>query len=150
MSAPTATEQLVKDHKMIRKILGGLAVGSPDFTKKLSTLRRVVLGHAWFEDVFFLPAIKSEPRFFAPFLAEVSDEHPHIAALLERLETGGKRDRRDGLLTLRTLLETHFAKEEDVLFPLAEEALGAAALRDLAARMEKQKDRVRPGGPVVP
>src|SRR5262245_60850564 len=112
----SAIDQLLKDHKMIRKVLSELEPGAARFRDKLKTLRRIVLAHAWFEDEFLLPALKAQPAVFRPFWDEISQEHQDIAKLLE-LVAGTKGQNMPGyVLTLRSLLATHFAKEEDALF----------------------------------
>ena len=141
----TAIEQLLKDHKMIRKILDGFRTDNPRFPDILKTLQRVVLGHAWFEDEFLLPALKARPLVFKPFWTEIGQEHEDIAALLGLLrktnpkESGPLKAR---VLTLRSLLETHFAKEEDALFPLAETVLSQEGLVEMAGAMERRKQDV--------
>ncbi|MBP9127530.1 MAG: hemerythrin domain-containing protein [Elusimicrobia bacterium] len=142
----TATEQLLKDHKMIRKILEGFDVDNPRFPEILKTLQRVVVGHAWFEDEFFMPAVKTRPLIFKPFWSEVSTEHEHIGGLLALLRKTGLKEKKTlqaRAITLRSLLETHFTKEEDVLFPLAEQVIGRENLAKLAATMERRKEEVR-------
>jgi hemerythrin-like domain-containing protein len=47
------------------------------------------------------------------------------------------------VLQLRVLLDTHFAKEEDGLFPLAERILDSEGLNNLGAEMERRKMEVR-------
>jgi hemerythrin superfamily protein len=143
---PTATEQLLKDHKMIRKILESFDVDNPRFPEILKTLQRVVVGHAWFEDEFFMPAVKSRPLIFQPFWAEVSTEHEDIGGLLALLRKTGLKEKKTleaRVITLRSLLETHFAKEEEVLFPLAEQSMSRESLEKLGAIMERRKEEVR-------
>lgn len=143
---PTATDQLLKDHKMIRKILEKFHVDNPRFPEILKTLQRVVVGHAWFEDEFFMPAVKSRPLIFKPFWSEVSTEHEDIGALLALLRKTGLREKKllqARVIALRSLLETHFAKEEDVLFPLAERSMSRTRLKRLGAVMERRKAEVR-------
>lgn len=142
----TATEQLLKDHKMIRKILEGFRTDNPRFPEILKTLQRVVLGHAWFEDEFLMPALKARPLIFKPFWSEIGQEHEDIAGLLGLLRKTNPKDPgplKARVLTLRSLLETHFAKEEDALFPLAETVLTQEGLVKMAGDMERRKDEVR-------
>ncbi|HMZ26148.1 MAG TPA: hemerythrin domain-containing protein [Elusimicrobiota bacterium] len=141
----TATAQLVKDHKMIRKLLAELAEDHPRYPQLLVTTERVVLGHAWFEDEFLLPALKARPGLFQPFREEIAQEHRDIAGLFLRLRGATPSDPvvRPHLLTLRVLLETHFAKEEDALFPLAEKIIGEEGLVGMAVDMERRKSEVR-------
>ncbi|MBL0058937.1 MAG: hemerythrin domain-containing protein [Elusimicrobia bacterium] len=142
----TATEQLLKDHKMVRKILEGFRTDNPRFPEILKTLQRVVLGHAWFEDEFLLPALKARPLIFKPFWVEISQEHEDIAALLALLRKTKLQERNPveaRVLTLRSLLDTHFAKEEDALFPLAEKVISEEGLTRMAVAMERRKNEVR-------
>lgn len=141
----TATEQLLKDHKMVRKILEGFRTDNPRFPDILKTLQRVVLGHAWFEDEFLMPALKARPLVFKPFWAEIGQEHEDIAGLLVLLRKTSSKDQRllkARVLTLRSLLETHFAKEEDALFPLAETVISQEGLVKMAGAMERRKQDV--------
>lgn len=145
-----ATEELLKDHKMIRKLLADLRPGNPRAAEIAATLQRVTLAHAWFEDEFLMPVLKNAPGIVKPFWQEIVQEHNDIAALLELVKsTPPDRidDKKSRIDTLRVVLETHFEKEEKVLFPFAETALGLKGLTDLAARMEARKSDVRPKPP---
>lgn len=126
---------------MIRKLLTDLAEDRPRYPQLLATTERVVAGHAWFEDEFLLPALKARPLLFRPFWAEIAQEHRDIAGLFVRLRglSAGDLSIRPHLLTLRVLLETHFAKEEEALFPLAEKIIGEEGLVEMAAGMERRK-----------
>lgn len=143
----TATGELLKDHKMIRKLLGDLRVDNPRVAEIAATLQRVTLAHAWFEDEFLMPLLKGSPLIPELFWQEITQEHNDIAGLLELLR-GTPPDPREEwevrVLSLRTLLETHFTKEEAALFPLAEKVIGVQGSTDLAARMERRKSEVRP------
>ncbi|MBK6879414.1 MAG: hemerythrin domain-containing protein [Elusimicrobia bacterium] len=143
----TATGELLKDHKMIRKLLGDLRVDNPRVAEIAATLQRVTLAHAWFEDEFLMPLLKGSPLIPELFWQEITQEHNDIARLLELLR-GTPPDPREEwevrVLSLRTILETHFTKEEAALFPLAEKVIGVQGLTDLAAGMERRKSEVRP------
>lgn len=139
-----AVDQLLKDHKMVRKILEGWEPGAPRFAELTRTLRRTVLAHAWFEDQFLLPALKTKPEVFRPFWDEISQEHEDIAALLALVkEERNAEDLKSHALVLRALLETHFAKEEDALFPLALKVISREGLVEMAREMERRKTEVR-------
>lgn len=137
-----ATDALLKDHKMIRKILEGFALDHPRFPEILKTLERVVLAHAWFEDVIFLPAFEKAPLLQKPFVHEINQEHKDIEFLLKLLRRTPlvqKKELDAAFLQLTTLLKTHFEKEEDALFPLAERILDNEGLNQLGAEMERRK-----------
>ncbi len=68
-------------------------------------------------------------------------EHTEIAGLLTRAQ--GSQDvsaARDDLLEAVTLARDHFAKEEQIAFPLAESILGAAGLTALGARWSARRE----------
>lgn len=143
---PKATDQLLKDHKMIRKILEDFSLDHPRYPHLLKTLQRIVVAHAWFEDAIFLPAFEAEPFLHRRFTAEIAREHSDIDALLKLLRRtpSDKRDLAEAYLRqLVTILDTHFKKEEDGLFPLAERIMDSEGLNRLADEMERRKTEVR-------
>lgn len=140
-----ATDQLIKDHKMVRKIFSDFSIDNPRFPDLLKTLQRVVLGHAWFEDTFLLPALRAQPLVFQPFWQEIAQEHEDISALMTHLRTLAhpRSDEGEfGVRTLKTLMESHFMKEEDALFPIAERVIREEGLRQMAEEMERRKAEV--------
>jgi hemerythrin-like domain-containing protein len=141
-----ATDQLLKDHKMIRKVLQDLSPENPRFPQLLKTLQRIVVAHAWFEDEIFLPAFEAEPLLHKRFTAEITQEHKDIETLMKlvrRTPIGKSEDVSAYFMQLTTLLDTHFKKEEDALFPLAERILDEEGLNALGDEMERRKTEVR-------
>ena len=141
-----ATDQLLKDHKMARKILEGFSADNPRFPEILKTLQRVLLAHAWFEDAVFLPAFEAEPLLEKRFLREIADEHKDIDHFLKRLRKTPVDQRSEHaalMVQFRSLLDTHFAKEEDALFPLTEKILDDEGMNRLGDEMERRKTEVR-------
>lgn len=140
-----ATEALLKDHRMIRKTLEGFHLENPRYVQISATLERIVIAHAWFEDEIFLPALKAEP-LLDRLNREISEEHKDIEELFRRVRAAGPvptRDTEGYVLQLRTILDTHFRKEEDALFPLAERILSSEGLTALGADMLRRKNEVR-------
>jgi hemerythrin-like domain-containing protein len=143
---PKATDALLSDHRMIRKTMEGFSLENPRFPVILKTLNRIVLAHAWFEDEIFLPALKAEP-LLDRLNREISEEHQDIAELFRRAQAAGQapsKDQEAYVLQLRSILDTHFRKEEDALFPLAERILDSEGLNRLGAEMARRKTDVRP------
>jgi hemerythrin-like domain-containing protein len=141
-----ATDALLKDHQLVRKVLEQFQLDHPRFEHICRTLHRAVKAHAWFEDEIFLPAVKHEPLFFDRFMAEIEEEHKDIDRLLQLVRTTSIADRRAleaYALQARTLLDTHFAKEEDALFPLADRLLTEEGLNQLGEEMKKRQAEVR-------
>lgn len=141
-----ATEKLLTDHRMIRKILEGFEPDNPRFPKIVQTLQRAVVGHAWFEDVIFLPVFKAEPLLHKRFVQEIYQEHKDLDTLLKLLRHAAANptpEREAWSLQTRVLLDTHFSKEEDGLFPMAERILDSEGLNALGDEMEKRKTEIR-------
>lgn len=143
---PKATDELLKDHKMIRKIMSEWSVDNPRFPDIHKTLSRVVLGHAWFEDQVFFPAMEAEPVFARRFMTELYQEHKDIDSLLKLVHKTpvAKREELDFLvMQLRVVLETHFKKEEEALFPICERILDEEGLNNLGAEMRRRQHEIR-------
>jgi iron-sulfur cluster repair protein YtfE (RIC family) len=141
-----ATDQLIKDHKMIRKVLADFSVDHPRYPELLKTLQRIVVAHAWFEDEVFLPAFEAEPLLSKRFTDEIVQEHrdiDHLLKLLRKTPPAQKKETELFNLQLRVILDAHFKKEEDGLFPLAGKLLDDAGLNALGDEMERRKTEVR-------
>ncbi len=127
---------------MIRKILTEWKTGNPRFSHVHNTLTRVVIGHAWFEDQVFFPVMEAEPVFAKRFLDELYQEHKDIDALLKLVSKTPteKQPLLDYYATqLKVVLDTHFAKEEDALFPIVEKIFDAEGLENLSAEMRRRQ-----------
>jgi len=141
-----ATEKLLNDHRLIRKLLDGFSLENPRFPEILKTLQRAVVGHAWFEDTIFLPVFEAEPLMERRFVQEMSQEHKdldHFLKLLRKTRDLRSQEMESYALQFRVILDTHFAKEEDGLFPLAERILDSEGLNHLGQEMERRKTEIR-------
>jgi len=141
-----ATDALLSDHRMINHLMKDWSPDNPRFEKLTQTLHRTIVSHAWFEDQIFLPAVQAEPLIFRRFSEEVVQEHQDIDSLLRMLRKTSAdqmKERACYALQLRVLLETHFAKEEDALFPLAEKLLTEEGLILLGDEIHNRREEVR-------
>lgn len=141
-----ATTALLADHKLIRKVLEGFDPQNPRFPAILKTLQRAVIGHAWFEDQIFLPAFKAEPRLEKRFVDELYQEHKDIDYFLKALlktPLTQKKEFAEIALQFRAVLDTHFKKEEDALFPMAERILDSEGLNKLGQEMKNRQTEIR-------
>jgi hemerythrin-like domain-containing protein len=84
--------------------------------------------------------------FFSEPLVEMIEDHGRIRGLVMQLsdEAIGGNVRLETLHEIGERLEAHIRLEERVVFPLIEESLSKAALKELAARLE-----VKEAGPRV-
>jgi len=136
-----ATDALLADHRMIRKLLSELRTEDPRFPKVLETGRRIIKGHAWFEDTLFLPAVEKSPLLARQFTDEIYQEHKDIVSLLDLLKAtpvteastlGGY------LMQFKALMESHLSKEEAALFPMAERILDSEGLNRIGEEMRSR------------
>jgi iron-sulfur cluster repair protein YtfE (RIC family) len=87
-------------------------------------------------------AIHAQAELYRETLRELEQvEHPAIVAggaelLALAAEGGGAARLRDAARHIIELLELHFAKEEEILFPMAREMLSPADLAAVALKME--------------
>jgi len=88
-------------------------------------------------------AIHGQADRFRKTLHELNEvEHPAIVAAGARLRTltaerGSASDLRVIGATILELLDLHFGKEEDILFPMAREVLSPEAMRAVARKMDE-------------
>ena len=135
-----ATDALINDHKMIRKLLDRFHPDQPRFPEIASTLKRVVLSHAWFEDQVFLPAFKTIPLMNNRYVQELTAEHKDIDYFMQLIhQTQPSRELEIHVKQFRAILENHLQKEEDALFPLAESLLNKEGMNNLSAEMERRQ-----------
>ncbi len=137
-----ATDALLSDHKMIRKLMESLHTDNPRFVEISKTMNRVVLTHAWFEDNIFLPAFKNEPLLIKNYMDQLYDEHKDIdyfMKLISSTAVDSSAQMEATLKQFKAIMRTHLEKEEEALFPLAEKILDNEGLNKLGAEMEKRQ-----------
>jgi hemerythrin-like domain-containing protein len=148
MTAPIkATDALLTDHKMIRKVLSEMRREDPRFLKVVETGQRIIKAHAWFEDTLFLPAIEKSPLLARQFTDEIYREHKDIEVLLGLLRQtpASEGSTLNGfLMQFKALMESHLSKEEAALFPMAERILDSEGMNKLGAEMRARAHEVRP------
>lgn len=141
-----ATEELTHTHQVVGKVLEIFSPGNPRFQESIKTLRRTVEAHAWLQDEIFIPALKGKPLIEKSFLAEIAQEHKDLdqmIGLLLKTRPEEKKEAEAYVLQIRTLLEAHFKKEQDALYPIAEQVLDSAALNQLRDEMDRRKTEIR-------
>ena len=151
------TDRFIGDHKTFRKLISdiqsltGARPSSSDRIKlaRLSLfLKDHLVIHAWFEDRFFYPAVRSriEKRSLPPitvrYFTELEKEHKSIqeqSVVLEREANAFAPFWPQTFSNFRQALESHMRKEEEELFPTAEQLLGPEGLESLSTEMERHR-----------
>ena len=100
----------------------------------IASLSRALLSHAHLEDEVLFPALESHIGPMGP-LAVMRAEHEEIEGALGEASRSEDASRAIGLARSATAAaRQHFAKEEQVLFPMARRAIGDEELARLADR----------------
>ena len=108
--------------------------------EQAALLASALVSHARLEDELLFPAMARESA--DPGLIDAMEaEHAAIADRLSRAQgTADLVMARNELLEAVSLARDHFAKEERLAFPLADELLGATVLRELGAAWALRRD----------
>jgi hemerythrin-like domain-containing protein len=152
------TDRLVGDHKTFRKMLADLdaiADQAPAQRDRRRLTRHVELFvdhmmlHAWCEDTFYYPVVRAAlagapPPLSVSYMDHLDAEHKTVDGYLERLEREVKANPigagwpQTYALFSKGLL-AHMKKEEEELFPLSEQILGAQKLEEISRELEKSR-----------
>jgi hemerythrin-like domain-containing protein len=141
-----ATEELIHTHAVVRKVLEIFKPGNPRFQESIKTLRRTVEAHTWLQDEIFIPALKGQPLIQKDFLAELAQEHKDLDQMIGQLLKTSPEQKKEAdayVLQIRALIAAHVKKEQEALYPLAEQVLDAGTLNKLRDEMERRKTEVR-------
>jgi len=159
------TERLAGDHRTFRKFLSELdqiadqPAGQWDRNRlgRLTLLFKDHLSiHAWAEDTFYYPEVRkhltsSSGRLTVAYMDHLDQEHRQIDAALDRLENELKNSPTSTTwpqmyALFSKGLQAHMRKEEEELFPLSEELLGAPTLEMISNALAKLllSDGIRP------
>jgi len=141
-----ATEELIKTHRVVEKVLKQFEPGEPRFAEIRKTLERTVLAHGWLQDELLLPALKGKPLIEQRFLQQIVEEHrdlEHLLKLLHNISLEAKEEVQALVVQIRAILDAHMAKESAALYPLTEKVVDDSTLRRLGADMERRKTEVR-------
>jgi iron-sulfur cluster repair protein YtfE (RIC family) len=153
-STELINEFLSADHQRLTELWEGTlaAVDAEDFNIVHSRAAAFIAGlrrHIRMEEQILFPAIeqKTGERDYGPTWA-MRQEHREIEHALERLKRLLTVEERwtaiqaiEGQeIDLTALLRSHDGKEEAVLYPMADQILGASAAKDLVARMRTEVD----------
>ncbi len=149
-------EQLRREHRDILAQIADLRAVVRDLTLRGAAalpeaqpvLRRIALltetqlmRHAQQEDEALFPALEAllgaDGSPTTVMRAEHADIHAQAAVLRSLLANGGQADAlRASAEELIALLDSHFAKEEQMLFPMIEQLLDDEALAEVGRKME--------------
>ncbi len=133
------TEALLTEHRLLKILAAQLEsaaeskVELPALVGAASMLQKALIGHSQVEDEGLFARLEAAMGGGGP-VAVMRADHEQIESMLGEIADGTNRDQ-----VARTVREVvgltrdHFAKEENILFPMAEQVLDERALEDLSA-----------------
>ena len=136
MEAPTITDALVGEHGVIYAELEHLASRPLESVEAAraqgAQLAAGLASHAHIEDELLFVPLEGPLGPNGGPLAVMRMEHEEVEGTLERLAHAADLEEAQSLAShLVSVAREHFAKEEQVLFPMAEQLLPEAELRGL-------------------
>lgn len=139
------TDELLKTHQLIHKVLESLDPESPRFQPVMGTLHRTFLAHAYLQDQILAPALEGQSLIMAPLMGEIIREHRDVEFLIKTL-LDTRLDSQAALATevakIRAAIDAHFKREENALYPFVERVLNPDSLHALAEEMERRHTEV--------
>lgn len=144
MRAPTITDALLGEHGVIYTLLEHLTSRPFDSAEEAriqaAELAAGLATHARIEDDLLFVALEGPLGPNGGPLAVMRTEHAEVEATLERLAQVEDVQEAAALAGhLVTVAREHFEKEEQMLFPMAEQLLGEEALRSLGEQWAAQR-----------
>jgi hemerythrin-like domain-containing protein len=152
------TDRFVGDHKTFRKLIrdiGQIAGNKPEGWDMKRVVRLVELFkdhlilHAWGEDTFYYPVIRSRVPDKSPVIDKVymdrlDQEHKSIDEFMDQLERQVKETpvAVEWPRTFQSFVDglvAHMEKEENELFPFSEGLLGVAGLEEISNEIERRR-----------
>ena len=150
------TDALLGEHGVLYQLLDYCADEAQGWDETtVEAMAGALESHSKIEDQFLFQVL--EPFFPSGQgpLAAMRAEHDEIDGSMERvLASTDLEERRALLKRISELAREHFAKEEQVLFPMAEQRLGVARLEEIGERWAEERNVVLGtpipfGGPVA-
>ena len=133
------TEALLTEHRLLKILATQLESAAeskgelPTLVGAASMLQKALIDHSRVEDEGLFARLEAAMGGGGP-VAVMRADHEQIESMLGEIADGTNRDQ-----VARTVREVvgltrdHFAKEENILFPMAEQVLDERALEDLSA-----------------
>ena len=133
------TEALLTEHRLLKILATQLESAAeskaelPALLGAASMLQKALIDHSRVEDEGLFARLEAAMGGGGP-VAVMRADHEQIEGMLEEIANG--TDRNQAARTVREvvgLTRDHFAKEESMLFPMAEQVLEGSVLEDLSA-----------------
>jgi hemerythrin-like domain-containing protein len=137
-----ATDMLKKQHREVEALFKQVkkAEGGSERQAMLEQIENKLRAHMMIEENIFYPAVAEEvtTKKMQEMVPEAYEEHHVVQLVLNEMPEIDLEDERfeAKMTVLEELVQHHVEEEEKTMFPAAEKALGAEALKDLAEQMQ--------------
>ena len=81
----TVTKELIKNHRVLRHLIGRLTLTNKRYREVLKTTTRVQAAHVWFEGKFLFPKLRKSPQISSLFLKSITNEQKLLKAMIAQL-----------------------------------------------------------------
>ena len=139
-----ATDMLKKQHREVAALFK-TALGEEQAANRVKALQQITQKlevHTTIEEEIFYPAFRdsADTKKVDDMTLEAYEEHHVVKLLLAEIPGIDPDDERfeAKVTVLKEIIEHHVEEEQDEMFPMAEKKLGAEALTELAARMQRR------------
>lgn len=133
------TGALLAEHRLLKILVEQLESAAesqgelPPLLGAASIFQKALVSHSQVEDEGLFTRLEVAMGGGGP-VAVMRADHEQIHGLLQQIGEGGSRDRIGRTVReLADLVRDHFAKEENILFPMADQALDQKTLEELSA-----------------
>jgi hemerythrin-like domain-containing protein len=133
------------------KVSAGKAIDKGFFTGAIDFIRNYAdrLHHAKEEDILFTEMCKDTVEMHCNPTEQMLHEHELGRNFVKGMEDGVREGNRkkvaDNGLGYARLLREHIYKEDNILYPMANRALGASVLRSIEGKFAKAEKKFPPG-----
>ncbi|MGE5540816.1 MAG: hemerythrin domain-containing protein [Bacillota bacterium] len=133
-----ATDVIARDHRAAEELFDAYKSAGDEERRDLEKkLFKALTVHEMMEDTHFYPVLK-EVGADEPAVQQILDEQTKLK--MKVMEKGALEvvtgEHEDRITAMMEDVLAHAKEEEDVIFPLAEQLLGAAKLEELGEKME--------------
>jgi len=142
-SEPDAIDLLKTDHRLVEDLFARVREnenGNNESTFK--KIKKELDAHAHIEETIFYPfLLEKGDKELERIVREGIEEHRQVKAFLAELDKGSgeSEEFKARLKVLMEDVEHHVEEEEDEMFPLVEDQIGAETLERLGRQMETEK-----------
>jgi hemerythrin-like domain-containing protein len=140
LSGVKITTVLLIEHRLLRVMMEAMsdwlskapASAAPEMRQRVSLLAVALETHALREEKHLFDHLRPRSERARHLVDMMVIVHDEVRGLFEEIETVANP--KEQLWTILDLTETHFVREDDEVFPLAEELLPSELLEELATQ----------------